>query len=62
MSTQKTSESFTRPELTNTKPEQPLAFAPFPRRQMRLALYSPCCKIENLQTGIYLWDPEKKQP
>ncbi len=54
-----TSVEYTRPEQPNTKEGQPLAMAAFPKKQVILTLYSPCCKPENLQTGVYLWDLDK---
>lgn len=38
----------------------PLGLSPAPARQMALSLYTPCCTLDKLRTGVYLWDLDRK--
>lgn len=52
---------YSRPELSGLKPGQTLALAPYPKLQLAVSLYNPCCTLKNLRTGVHLWDLERRR-
>ncbi|MEZ0368099.1 MAG: hypothetical protein ACAI44_03320 [Candidatus Sericytochromatia bacterium] len=58
VASQKPQGRYLLPDLHGLKPGPALDMAPFPARQLAMALYNPCCSLKNLRTGVYVWDME----